>query len=89
MPKLQAILSEDSEAALESIRFMSPDPTAVEAMTRTQLYLHMDIRERMLKAQYGEGWRKHFDKEFSEKRELWAAARDLHEAVKAARRTHA
>ena len=89
MPKLRDILTDDSEALLESVRFMSDSPEAVEDMTRTQLYLHMDIRERMLKAQYGEGWRKHFDKEFSEKRELWAAARDLHEAVKAARRTHA
>lgn len=86
MPKLQQILSEDSEAALESIRFMSSDVTTVSDMTRTQLYLHMDIRERMLKEQYGSGWRKHFDKEFNAKRELWAAARDLHEAVKAARR---
>ena len=86
MAQLRQMLDEDSKVALESVRFTSEDPSAVEQMTRTQLYLHMDIRERLLRAEHGEGWREAFDREFEAKRELWAAARDYHEAQKQMRR---
>ncbi len=82
MPKLGQIINDDSALVCEAIRLMAEDATTVEAMTRTQLHLHMDIRERMLKAQHGDGWREHFDAEFQEKRERWMAARDLHEMRK-------
>lgn len=85
MPKLQQILSPDSEAALESIRYTSDDVTTVADMNRTQLYLHFDIREKLLKAQHGPDWQRHADREFAAKRELWSAARDWHEAIKAAK----
>lgn len=87
MPQLRQMLDQDSQVALESVKYMSDKPEAVEAMTRTQLYLHMDIRERMLRDRYGKEWRKHFDAEFGEKRALWAAARDYHEAQKQMRRS--
>ena len=87
MPKLREIISQDERLVFEAIKLMAEDPTTVEAMTRTQLYLHMDIRTRMLKAQYGTDWQRHFDAEFQEKRERWEAARDLHEVEKQMRGT--
>lgn len=82
MPKLGQILNDDSKLVFHAIRLMAEDATTVETMTRTQLHLHMDIRERMLKAQHGKNWQEHFDAEFAEKRERWMAARDLHEMKK-------
>lgn len=87
MAQLKQLLDPDSTTVLEAVRYMSDDPDVVGGMTRTQLYLHMDIRERMLKAQHGANWREYWDAEFADKRELWAAHRDYHEAVKAVRRT--
>lgn len=86
MPKMRQLLSEDERIRFEAIRYMSERPDAVEAMTRTQLYEHMNIRERMLRAKHGDDWRRYYDTEFAEKREVWAAARDLHEVEKEARK---
>jgi hypothetical protein len=82
MPTLGQILSDDSKLVCQAIRLMAEDATTVESMTRTQLHLHMDIRERMLKAQHGDDWQTHYDAEFAEKRQRWMAARDFHEMKK-------
>jgi hypothetical protein len=82
MPKLGQIISDDSKLVFDAIVLMAEDATTVEAMTRTQLHLHMDIRTRMLKAQHGEDWQEHFDAEFADKRQRWMAARDFHEMKK-------
>lgn len=87
MPRLRQVLSEEDRLKLEALRYMSEDPTTVEDMTRTQLFLHMDIRERILREAHGDGWQAQFDLEFAEKRARWEAARDLHEVEKELRGT--
>lgn len=80
MPKLGQVINGDARRLLESVRYMSDEPGVVATMTRSQMALHMDIRERLLKERYGDDWRRHFDREFSVKEPIWYKARNRHEA---------
>lgn len=84
MPELRHLLSPDSELALEAVRYMSPDPEVVVDMTREQLYIHLDVRAKVLAAQSND-WREVFEAEAYDKISLWSAGRDLHEAIKRAK----
>lgn len=75
MTQMRHLLSDDSMAALQAVKFASPDPEAVTNMTREQFHLHLDIRSRM-----GAD-----EDEIAEKCAVWASARDAHELMKRVR----
>ena len=82
MPQLKQVIDGDARRLLESVRYMSDEPGVVSSMNRTQMLLHMDIRERLLREQHGDDWKRWFDREFSVKHRLWAKARNQHEAAR-------
>lgn len=85
---LRDILSDDSRVALEAIKFMSPNPEAVDEMTRSELHTHLSVRERIVRRDHPNDWQSRLDAEVFDKLERWAAMRDVHEILKAVRRTH-
>lgn len=85
MPQLRHLLTEESALRLQAVKFMSADIEAVDSMTRTDLYTHFAVRQRILSEQSND-WKAVYDAEVEAKIRRWKMARNLHERALRARR---